>query len=149
MRGAAIPALVLLAALAGCGGGESAASRNEAEPKIKIANQHHEDLLRLRPGLQRLAMMRAIRATGNRCQRVDNAGYQEEHRNMRMWVAQCGIENKLWAVFIAPNGDVQVRNCEDSGRLSLPRCAGLPPAVPEEREIFKEGASDKAFRNEM
>jgi hypothetical protein len=48
--------------------------------------------MKLPPDLQRLTMMRAIRDGGYRCQRVDNAGYQEEYRNMRMWVALCGVE---------------------------------------------------------
>ena len=124
-------------------------ARGEEEPKIKMANPFHDELMQLRPGLQRLAMMRAIRQTGNVCQRVDNAGFQQDYRNMRMWVAQCGVESKSWAVYIAPNGAVQVRDCADAGTLSLPRCNALPPPVPDERETFKEGAADKAFRNQF
>jgi hypothetical protein len=138
MRVAATMAAVLVTAgVAACeppsdlpnesaGGG----TNNAAEPKIRMANKHHDDLARLEPQLQRLALMRAIRQTGNRCQRVDNAGYQQEYRNMRMWVGVCGVEEKSWAVFIAPNGDVQVRDCAQAGQLQLPRCEGLPPPVP-------------------
>lgn len=136
--------------LAGCGGGGARdAVANEAEPRIRIANKYHDDLMKLPPDLQRLTMMRAVRDGGHRCQRVDNAGYQEEYRNMRMWVAVCGAESKTFAVYLAANGDVQVRDCADAGQLSLPRCQGLPPAAPEQREVFKEGASDKAFRNQF
>lgn len=142
------PALGALLLLAGCGGGDRDVAGNESEPRIRIANKYHDDLTKLPPGLQRLTMMRAIRDGGYRCQRVDNAGYQEEYRNMRMWVAVCGVEKKTFAVYLAANGDVQVRNCEDAGQLSLPRCQGLPPAAPDEREVFKEGAADKAFRNQ-
>jgi hypothetical protein len=135
--------------LAGCGGGDRAAGNNQAEPRIRIANKYHDDLLKLPPDLQRLTMMRAVRDAGYRCQRVDNAGYQEEYRNMRMWVAVCGVEKKTLSVYLAANGDVQVRDCADAGQLSLPRCEGLPPPAPPEREVFKEGAADKAFRNQF
>jgi hypothetical protein len=144
-----VAALLLTALLAtACGQAEVAGNGNQ--PRIRMANEHHEGLLRLSPDLQRIGLMRAVRQTGNRCQRVDNAGYQEEYRNMRMWVAQCGVEGRSFAVFIAPNGDVQVRNCAEAGQLSLPRCQPLPPAAPAQGgPRFQEGASDKAFRNEF
>ena len=144
-------AVVLLgfAALAGCGGDRTVESANGAEPDIRIANRYHDDLMALTPGNQRLAMMRAIRSNGYRCQRVDNAGYQEEYRNMKMWVATCGgAEQRNFAVYLAANGDVQVRNCADAGTLSLPRCNGLPPAVPDPTmPEVQEGAADEAFKN--
>ena len=128
------------AALAGaCADGRDVALENgadEGRPKIRMANEHHDGLLR------------AIRQTGHRCQNVDNAGYQEEYRNMRMWVANCGAEERNFAIYIAPNGDVQVRDCAQAGQLALPRCEGLPPPAPIEN-VFQEGASDKAYRNEF
>lgn len=137
--------------LAGCSGGDYGQNlANGQEPRIRIANKHHDALLQLPPNGQRLAMMRAIRGTGNRCQRVDNTGYQEEYRNMRMWVAVCGEENKSYAVYIAANGDVQVRDCAEAGQLALPRCQGLPPPVPDDSgPEFKPGAADNAFRNQF
>jgi hypothetical protein len=143
-RGIAVGAALLL--LGGCGGGDYGGS-NEGEPRIRIANKFHDDLTKLPPDLQRLTMMRAIRDGRYRCQRVSNAGYQEEYRNMRMWVAECDVEKKSFAIYLAANGDVQVRNCADAGQLSLPRCAGLAPAAPDPKQVFQEGAADKAFRN--
>lgn len=141
-------AILLPVALAGCG--DSKDRYNVTEQRISIANEHHEELLRLTPGRQRIAMMRAIRDTGNRCQRVDNAGYQEEYRNMRMWVAVCGEESKTFALFLAANGDVQVRDCAHAGQLSLPRCEGLPPPLPDDTMPgVQEGAADNAFRNQF
>lgn len=135
-------------ALASCGGDRVVESANGAAPNIRIANPAHDRLVELTPGNQRLAMMRAIRDNGYRCQRVDNAGYQEEYRDMRMWVATCGQEERNFAVFVAPNDTVQVRNCADAGTLSLPRCNGLPPAVPDPTmPEFQEGAADEAFKN--
>lgn len=146
-RGPASATLLLL--LGACGGGDYGGPQNGQEPRIRIANKYHDDLMKLPPNLQRLAMMRAIRDGGYRCQRVDNTGYQEEFRNMRMWVATCGEESKNFAVYIAANGDAQVRDCADAGQLSLPRCEGLPPAVPDEGEAFQKGAADNAFRNQF
>ena len=143
-RGIAVGAALLL--LGGCGGGDYGAS-NDQEPRIRIANKYHDDLAKLPPDLQRLTMMRAIRDGRYRCQRVSNAGYQEEYRNMRMWVAECDVETKRFAIYLAANGDIQVRDCADAGQLSLPRCAGLQPAAPAAQEVFKEGAADKAFRH--
>ena len=142
-----------LLALAACADGRDVELPTEEanaqdERRISMRNEYHEGLLELPADAQRLAMMRAVRRTGNRCQRVDNAGYQQEYLNMRMWVAQCGVEEKMFAVYIAPNGDVQVRDCAQAGQLSLPRCEGLPPAPPTEN-MFQEGASDKAYRNGM
>jgi hypothetical protein len=120
------------------------------EGGIRMANPFHDDLMKLSPGNQRLAMLRALRATGYKrehCRNVDNAGYQEEFRNMRMWVAECVAERRSYAVFIAPNTEIQVRNCADAGTLSLPRCQGLPP--PQEDPTMpkvQEGASDEAYR---
>jgi len=152
-RSVLLGSLLVLASVAACADGRDAElpaeEANAQGPRITIRNDHHDELLRRSPDDQRLTMMRAIRRTGNRCQRVSNAGYQQEYRNLRMWVGQCDVENKLFAIFIAPNGDVQVRDCAQAGQLALPRCEGLPPAPPPTENLFREGASDKAYRNEF
>ena len=118
-------------ALAGCGDG--AAEKPRAP--TKIANPHHEQLKALPPELQRLGVMRAIRDNGRRCQRVEATAYQEDYRNLSMWVALCN-DGRHWALFIAPNGDTQVRDCADARELDLPQCrpvagAEAPPAAAE------------------
>jgi hypothetical protein len=146
-----IAALLLASAamLAGCGGSADRSGGGEGGG-IRMANEHHDALLKLSPGYQRLAMLRALRDnnyTRRHCLNVDNAGYQEEYRNMRMWVAECSNDERSFAVFIAPNGDVQVRDCADAGTLSLPRCNGLPPPEPDSTlPQVKEGASDNAYK---
>ena len=114
-------------ALAACG----EAPREEA-PATKITNPHHDQLLALDDEMQRLGVMRAIRDNGKRCQRVEATEYQQDHRNLAIWVALCN-DGRHWALFIAPNGDTQVRNCEENRQLGLPQCrpitgpgAGLP-----------------------
>lgn len=134
------------ALLAACGsGGDNSQNRH-----IRMANPAHDQLTELSPGNQRLTMLRAIRGNGLRCQDVVNAGYQQEYQNMRMWVAECTGEAEIrrFAVFIAPNEDVLVRNCADAGQLSLPRCDGLPPPQPDDSiPKIVPGSADNSFRN--
>ena len=116
--------------IAACESGEPAANRTQ----IKVENPMHDGLMRLNSLNQRLALMRAIRDNGRRCGRVDGARYQEDYRGMAMWIALCE-DSRHWAVFIAPNGDTQVRNCADMHQLSLPQCRPVTPAPPEENNV--------------
>lgn len=113
-------------ALAGC---ESGAPTPDRRP-IKVENPHHDQLAALSEPMQRLGIMRAIRDSGRRCGRVEATMHQQEYRGMEMWVALCD-DNRQWSVFIAPNGDIQTRNCDENAQLSLPECRPLTPAVPD------------------
>ncbi len=113
-------------ALAGC---ESGAPTPDRRP-IKVENPHHDQLAALSAPMQRLGIMRAIRDSGRRCGRVEATAHQQDYRGMEMWVALCEDE-RSWAVFIAPNGDIQTRNCAEQAQLNLPPCQPLTPAVPE------------------
>ena len=97
--------------------------------RIKVENPLHDGLLRLTSLNRRIALMRAIRDNRQRCRRVDGARYQEDYRGMVMWVALCS-DQRHWAIFIAPNGDTQVRECGDMAQLRLPQCRPVV-AVPE------------------
>jgi hypothetical protein len=129
----AVAAAALVAGLSACG--ESGAPRSgEAAPgatKIRIQNRPHERLMGLSDELRRVALVRAIRDTGNRCpHRVEpNPVHQGEYRGMALWTARCD-NNQQYAIFIAANENVQVRRCQDMERLSLPACRELPPAEP-------------------
>jgi len=112
--------LLALATLAACGSG----TPEEQRAPIKIANPYQDQLLALTPFYQRLTLMRAIRDNGNRCPRVEAGRYQEDYRNLALWVALCG-DGRYWAVFIAPNGDTQVRQCTQMRQLGLPPCRPL------------------------
>ena len=72
-----------------------------------------------------LALRRAIQDAGNNCKRIEASGYQQDYRNMSMWTASCS-EKVVWAIFIAPNGDVQVRDCKEAQQLNLPACRMQP-----------------------
>jgi hypothetical protein len=124
-------------ALAGCGGESAPAAQPERAPAAnaakgtRIANRPHEQMLALDDSMRRIALVRAIRSTGNRCpRRVEpNPVHQGEYEGLALWTARCD-NNEQYAVFIAPNGDVQVRNCRDMAQLELPACRALPPAEP-------------------
>lgn len=120
---AALAALAL--ALAGCG--EGAPSGNVTS--IAIANPHSDGLKALSAPMQRLGLMRAIRDSGKRCQRVDASVYQQAYRGLAMWVATCS-DGRNWAIFIAPTADIQVRDCAQNAEIGLPACrpAPAPPA---------------------
>ncbi len=137
-------AALALTLLAGCGGdaapgneraaaaaaNDQAAGGNESGD-VRIRNRHQEELLALPDNLRRVGLVRAIRQTGNSCPlRVEpNPVHQGEYEGMALWTARCD-NNKQYAIFIAPNGDVQVRDCEDMAELGLPACHALPPAAP-------------------
>jgi hypothetical protein len=117
---------IALLALAACG--DLTPSQNGSG--IRVANPDSDRLKAASPLDQRLALMRAIRQTGNRCHRVVTAAYQEYYRGMEMWVALCD-EGKHWSIFIAANSDVQVRDCEQNQQLGLPLCRPVAPMPPD------------------
>jgi len=117
--------LAPLAALAGCGSGEEQAP--PPRKAIAMANPYHDQLQQLEPTLQKLALWRALRDSGTRCRRVEAGAFQGDHQNLKMWVARCD-DGRHHAIFIAPNADVQVRNCAEAAQLDLPQCRPLPAA---------------------
>ena len=113
------------------GGDAASAASADASGATRIANRPHEELMERSDVDRRVTLVRAIRATGNRCpRRVEpNPVYQGDYEGMALWTARCD-NNEQYAVFIAPNEDVQVRNCRDMAQLRLPACRTLPPAEP-------------------
>ena len=141
-------AAIALTLLAGCGDSSEPATSNQstaaaanekaananASGEVRVRNRWQEELLARPDTLRRVTLVRAIRQTGNSCPlRVEpNPVHQGEYEGMALWTARCD-NNKQYAIFIAPNGDVQVRDCEDMAELGLPACQALPPAAPIER----------------
>jgi hypothetical protein len=108
----------LALALAGCGGGSES-----QEPKVKTmkpANEYVERLKSLSDDNRGLALRRAVQDTGQQCKKVVASGYQEEYKNLSIWNLKC--TDGEYALFIAPNADVQVRSCADAKTLGLPQC---------------------------
>lgn len=111
-------ALLSIAALAGCGDGSSTPAPTKS---IKGTTEYVDKLNALSELNRGLALRRAIQDSGNRCKRVETSGFQQDYQNLSMWTARCS-DTKDWALFIAPNADVQVRKCVEMQRLKLPAC---------------------------
>lgn len=116
--------LALMLALGGCdngsGGGET---KTKA---MKPANEYVERLNSLSELNRGLALRRAVLDTGQDCKSVESSGYQEDYKNLSVWNLRCS--DAEYALFIAPNADVQVRTCADVQALGLPPCRFEEPA---------------------
>ena len=124
MRKAILP---LLAMLAACDGG---APDGEARSIRVTGTSDYEAQLNALSDFNRgLGLRRAITESGGRCKSVDASGYQRDYKTMSMWTVRCS-DSGDWALFIAPNGDVQVRKCSDAAQLKLPECRVAAPATP-------------------
>jgi hypothetical protein len=131
MKGWTAVATLLL--LAGCDDG-APTTRNVT--KVVVANPMSDELKALSEPTRNLGLYRAIRDNGRRCKRVDQGAYQQQYKTMAMWTARCS-DTGDYALYIAPNGDVQVSHCKDARELGLPECRpSAPPAQP-------GGASEK------
>ena len=103
--------------LAGCEDG--APERNVTQ--VVAANPHSDRLKALSEPTRHLGLYRALRDNGRRCKRVDRGQYQQQYKTMAMWTAHC-TDTGDYALYIAPNGDVQVSACKDARELRLPEC---------------------------
>lgn len=114
--------MILLAAalLAGCERERAVPDTEQAAAPVTIRNDFHERMLALDELQRGAALRRAIRASKERCDRVEAAAFQQDHENLKMWTARC--QTAAYAVFLAADGGVQVRKCEDVQSLGLPKC---------------------------
>lgn len=78
---------------------------------------------------RRAALRRAILDSGEKCVRVEQAGYQGPYRNLEMWVARCtgAID---YGAFIGPDGSVQVDGCAHLVTVKWPACRRLGRTLP-------------------
>src|SRR4051812_25982850 len=120
MRKTVATALAMTLLLAACEDGTP--EQNVAT--VKAANSYSDQLAAMQPLYRNLGLWRAIRDAPQRCKKVDSGAFQQDYRNMAMWSAHC-TDTGQWAIFIAPNGDVQVRPCADTAALHLPACRPL------------------------
>ena len=107
--------------VAGCGGGGDETKAEGNTIRMTAASPYVDQLKALNEINRGLALRRAIKDSGQQCKRVDRSAYQQDYKNMSMWVARCS-DSGAWSLFIAPNGDVQVRSCDDAAQLDLPEC---------------------------
>jgi hypothetical protein len=115
---------VSLLFLTGCEDG--APERNVTQ--VVAANPYSDQLKALSEPTRFLGLYRALRDNGQRCKRVDQGEYQQQYKTMAMWTAHC-TDTGAYAVYIAPNGDVQVSACKDARELGLPECKAAASPV--------------------
>lgn len=113
------PVAILVAGLlvAGCDDSQP----TQPNRPIVVRSQAQDQLHRLDPANQAIALRRALYDSGTRCGRVEQAGYVQEYENLSMWMASCD-DGRSWAIFVAPDGTAQVRDCATLAELDLPLC---------------------------
>ncbi|MGH6780556.1 MAG: hypothetical protein ACREB5_00415 [Sphingomonadaceae bacterium] len=101
-----------------------------ATAQMKPPSNPFSDRLAGLNDLQRnAALRRAVLDSGQYCKRVEWSAKQQQYKNLVMWVARCNPGGDK-AVYIGPDGTVQVRPCKDAAQLKLPVCR-VPAAKPE------------------
>jgi hypothetical protein len=112
---------VAFVALAACDQGAEAPTN---QPTIKVRATEQNQLHKLDAMNLAIGLKRAIYDAGYSCNRVTDAGFVAEYKNLDMWVAKC-TDGKLardWAIFAGPDGSAQVRDCKDVPGSGLPEC---------------------------
>jgi len=109
----------MLLILAACDNGSGPAQKNVTS--IKVEGPYIEKLRSLSQQNRDLALRRAVQDAGETCKRITSSNENGTYKNMTIWNAFCE-GGKDYAVFIAPNGDTQVRGCGDVAELGLPAC---------------------------
>ena len=112
---AAISVAVLVAGCDGGSGGDEQQTRS-----ISVRSEEQRQLHELNELNRAIALKRAIRDSGSRCQRVERSGYVGKYENLEMWTATC--DNRDWAIYVGPDGSAQVRLCDDVAKMGLPAC---------------------------
>lgn len=114
-----LPLALAALALAGC---EQQPAATTNQPTIKVRSPEQDQLHELNALNLAIALKRAIFDAGYRCERITDAGFVGEYRNLDMWMARCN-DGRDWAVFAGPDGSAQVRDCKDVPGSGLPECA--------------------------
>ena len=117
MRTLMIGAALASMALGGCDGGGDTQTKTKT---VTASNPFVEQLKGLDEMNRGLALRRAVQDTNQPCKRVESSGYQEQYKNMSVWTLRCTDGD--YALFNAPNGDVQVRSCAYVKALNVLHC---------------------------
>ena len=125
------PIIVLLAtlALAACDQQPEQTPANQTH--IKVRGSEQDQLHKLDAFNLAIALKRAIYDAGYTCKRVTDGGFVGEWQNLDMWMAHCVYDKgtpRDWAIFAAPDGSAQVRDCRD-----VVPASGLPACVIKQR----------------
>ena len=114
-------ALAGAALLGACGSGEDGNAQATRTASITASSAYIDRLRALSEDNRGLALRRAVQDSRQSCKKAQTSGYQQDYKNMSMWSLRC-TDGRSYALFFAPNGDVQVRRCEHLAQLGLPTC---------------------------
>jgi hypothetical protein len=117
MRAQLLMGVTLAILLAGCDNSQPAPPTKS----ISVRSEQQNALHKLNEDNLKIALRRAIYDSGQKCNTVTKAGYVQEYGNLSMWTASCASD-RSFAVFVGPDGSVQVRDCKESEQLKLPAC---------------------------
>ena len=116
-----ITVLLALLALAACQQPQAPANQRH----IKVRGAEQDQLHKLDAFNLAIALKRAIYDAGYTGKRVTDGGFVGEWQNLDMWMAHCVYDKgtpRDWAIFAAPDGSAQVRDCRDVPASGLPAC---------------------------
>jgi len=112
---------LIAACLAGLAGGCDDSQPTQPQRAIVVRSEAQDRLHRLSEINRKIALRRAIYDSGGRCRTVTKAGYVQEYGNLSMWTASCA-DGRSYAIFVAPDSSVQLRDCRQMEVLKLPAC---------------------------
>ncbi len=98
------------------------------KPEIKVRGEAQKQLASANEMNRTIGLKRAIYDSGNVCRRMIGSRPLAPYKNLTTWQADCD-DGVSWAIFVAPEGSVQVRLCADEKELKLPEC-GAPAVDP-------------------
>ena len=101
--------------------GDNSSQPAPAPKTISVRSEQQNALHNLSESGLKIALRRAIYDSGSKCNTVTKAGYVQEYGNLSMWTASCASE-RSFAIFVGPDGSVQVRDCKEVEQLKLPAC---------------------------
>ena len=102
-------------------GGCDNSQPSQPTKSISVRSEQQNALHNLSEDNLKVALRRAIYDSGQKCNTVTKAGYVQEYGNLSMWTASCASD-RSFAVFVGPDGSVQVRDCKETEQLKLPAC---------------------------
>ena len=111
--------------LAACDGGGGDPASRTTKITVGATNTYHQDLQRLSEANRGLALRRAVQDSGKACKRAEASAFQGDYKSLKLWTLRCS-DSGDWALFLAANGDMQVRACNEMTELRLPPCVTGP-----------------------
>jgi len=128
MRAQLLTVMVLAVTVAGCGKPQP----EQPTKSISVRSEQQNALHKLSEPTLKIALRRAIYDSGKKCNTVTKAGYVQEYGNLSMWTASCASQ-RSFAIFVGPDGSVQVRDCKEVEQLKLPACVITKQPKPDRK----------------